>query len=55
VKYIAPIASLLVAALSAFSEPIAALVAAHPNLALLFGSLGILASSLAPQPQKRAE
>jgi hypothetical protein len=51
-KYIAPIAAVVVAALSAFSADIAALIAAHPTFAGIFAALGAIAASLAPQPQK---
>lgn len=51
-KYVAPIASILAVALGAFSGDIAALVAAHPSLSIVFGGLAALVAAFAPQPQK---
>lgn len=49
-KWIAPLAAVVVAGLSAFAEPIQSLVVAHPALAGIFGALGMLAAAFAPQP-----
>lgn len=51
-KYIAPIAAVLAAALTAFSADIQALVIAHPAYAGLFAALGAVVAAFAPQPQK---
>ena len=51
-KYIAPVAAVILTALSAFSADIQNLIAAHPALAGLFAALGAIAASFAPQPQK---
>lgn len=51
-KWIAPIAAVVVAGLAAFAEPIQALVIAHPALAGVFGALGMLAAAFAPQPNQ---
>jgi hypothetical protein len=51
-KYIAPIAAVLAAALSAFSGPIQGLIASHPGVAGGLAALGALLAAIAPQPQK---
>ena len=51
-KYIAPLAAVLIAALSAFSAEIQAIIVAHPTYAGLFAALGAIAAAFAPQPQK---
>jgi hypothetical protein len=51
-KYIAPVAAVIAAALAAFSADIQAIVMAHPALAGVFAALGALVSAFAPQPQK---
>jgi hypothetical protein len=52
VKYIAPIAAVIAAALAAFSGDIQTLIAAHPAYAGLFAALGAMAAAFAPQPHK---
>lgn len=51
-KYVAPIAAVVLAALSAFSVEIQALVVAHPALAGVISAIGAIAASFAPQPHK---
>jgi hypothetical protein len=51
-KYIAPVAAVVAAALTAFSSDIQALVVAHPAYAGLFAALGAIVAAFAPQPQK---
>lgn len=51
-RFLAPLAAVIVAALSAFSGDIQALVAAHPALAGVFAALGALAAAFAPSPKK---
>ena len=51
-KYIAPLAAVVAAALTAFSADIQGLVMAHPAYAGLFAALGAIVSAFAPQPQK---
>ncbi len=49
-KYIAPIAAVVGAALAAFSADIQSLIALHPTYAGIFAALGALAAAFAPQP-----
>jgi hypothetical protein len=51
-KWITPIAAVAAAALTAFADPIQALIASHPGLAGVFALLGVAAASFAPQPHK---
>ena len=51
-KWVAPIASVVVGALSAFEPNIQGLIAQHPALAGVFGMIGMLAASFAQQPHK---
>jgi hypothetical protein len=51
-KYIAPVAAVIAAALSAFSGDIQGLIVAHPAYAGLFAALGAIVAAFAPQPQK---
>ena len=51
-KYVAPIAAVVAAAMAAFSGDIQSLVVAHPALAGVFAALGALVAAFAPQPQK---
>ena len=51
-KYLAPVAAVVVAALSAFSADIQGLIVAHPAYAGLFAALGAIAAAFAPQPHK---
>lgn len=51
-KYLAPVAAVVSAALVAFSGDIQALIVAHPALMGVFGALSALAAAFAPQPQK---
>lgn len=51
-KYVAPVAAVVAAALSAFSPDIQSLVASHPALAGVFGALAVLAAAFAPQPKQ---
>ena len=51
-KYIAPVASVLAAALAAFVPEIQGLIAAHPALAGLFAGLAALVAAFAPQPHQ---
>ena len=51
-KWIAPVASALVAILAVFAEPIQALIAAHPAWAGFLAAMGGIFASLAPQPHK---
>jgi hypothetical protein len=50
VKYIAPTAAVIAAALAAFAAPIQALIAAHPGYSGVFMALGALVAAFAPQP-----
>ena len=49
-KYIAPVAAVIGAALAAFSVDIQALISAHPTFAGVFAGLAALAAAFAPQP-----
>ena len=49
-KYIAPIAAVIGAALSAFVPEIQGLIAAHPALSGVFAGLAALVAAFAPQP-----
>lgn len=49
-KYIAPVAAVLAAALAAFSTDIQAVIVAHPAMSGVFAALGALAAAFAPQP-----
>jgi hypothetical protein len=49
-RYIAPVAAVVAAALSAFSVDIQSLIAAHPAYAGIFAGLGALVAAFAPQP-----
>ena len=51
-KYLAPVAAVVMAALTAFSADIQSIVVAHPAYAGLFAALGAIAAAFAPQPQK---
>lgn len=52
-RYLAPVAAVIMAALTAFSGDIQTLIAAHPMLAGVFAALGAIAAAFAPQPQKK--
>ncbi len=51
-KFVGPAASLVLAGLTAFNDPIQQVIAAHPAWSGLFGALAIAATSFAPQPHK---
>ena len=51
-RFIAPIASIIVAALAAFQPDIQALIASNPTLAAIFAAIGGIAASFAPSPRK---
>lgn len=51
-RFVAPVAAVIAAALAAFSGDIQAIIVAHPALAGVFAALGALTAAFAPQPQK---
>ncbi len=51
-KFVGPAASLLLAGLTAFNDPIQQVIVAHPAWSGVFAALGIAAASFAPQPHK---
>ncbi len=51
-KYIAPVAAVIGAALASFSPQIQGLIMSHPAYAGLFAALAALTAAFAPQPQK---
>jgi len=51
-RFIAPIAAVIGAALAAFSGDIQSIIVAHPAYAGLFAALGALAAAFAPSPKQ---
>jgi len=51
-RFIAPVAAVIAAALSAFSVDIQAIIMAHPSMAGIFAALGALAAAFAPSPKQ---